>query len=112
MNKRLVTALTIETAYVCGIYLVGGFDSEKKHRPALDIFRPGLKESLYDLCLNAESGCNRSREQIENLIMRELALAEHMHFDYIDYHFNITEFECKHAMKKVVSDVLAQVNEQ
>lgn len=112
MNKRLVTALTLETADVCGIYLVGGFDSQKKHRPALDIFRPGFKENLESLCSNVEAGCNTSRERLENLIICELALAKHMHFDYIDYYFQINEFTCQRAMRRVMFDVLAQVNEQ
>ncbi|WPC03481.1 hypothetical protein SBP02_11865 [Pseudomonas benzenivorans] len=111
MKHIYIDSLSIETATACGLYLVGGFDSEKNHLPALPIFRPGKKERLYDVCALAEAGCYDSRRCVENLIIQELFKADEVIIGHTHYHFNIKSFTSQRALDYLVYEVLAQVNE-
>ena len=111
MKHIYIDSLSIETARACALYLVGGFDSEKNHLPALPILRPPLKEKLYDICALAEAGDYASRRYIENMIIQELFKADEVVIGHTHYHFDINTFTSQRAMDFLVYEILAQVNE-
>lgn len=106
-----VTELTTSTADACALYLVGGFDIDHVHLPAMEIFRPGQKEALYEICAGAEAGIYEDRKAVEDLIIQQLTKpAEIMHGNR-HYIFDITSFPSQKALDYLVWEVLAQVNE-
>jgi len=112
MKTIEVTELSMSTVDHCSLYLVGGFDSEMNHLPALPIFRPGRKEALYDICARAEAGIYDDRKAVEDLIIHLLYDAVTMTHDGTRYIFNIKSFNSQAALEELVYEVLAQVNEE
>lgn len=115
MKTIRITKLDLTTEPICAIYICGGFEvrgETKTHRPALDFLRPGYKEYLSETCAKAEKHCTRSIELIENIIIKCLGVNNSMVFQDIRYIFDIDDFSDKKAMKYLVWEILAQVNEE
>lgn len=112
MQTITIKALTSQTEEICAIRLVGGFDSERKHYPALDILRLENKRQLELIADYAEVGCALSTRTIENFIIGELIRAEDLVFDDIRYVFNVQSFPEPKYLEYLVRDVLAQIIEE
>ena len=112
MQTITIKALTSQTEEICAIRLVGGFDSERKHYPALDILRLENKRQLELIADYAEVGCALSIRTIENFIIGELIRAEDLVFDDIRYVFNVQSFPEPKYLEYLVRDVLAQIIEE
>lgn len=112
MKTIIIKEISAEHFDALSIYLVGGYDLEKQHIPALPHFRPGMKERLYDLCGRAERRDQVAVRAVEDMVIRLLSEALCMTLDGIEYIFDITRFECQRTMSLLVREVLAQVNEE
>ena len=112
MQKITVQKLTPETQEICAIRLVGGFDSERNHHPALDLLRLENKQQLELIADYAEAGCAISLRTIENFIIGELARAEDLVFDGVRYVFNIQSFSEPSILEYLAWEVLAQIIEE
>lgn len=112
MQTIAVRKLTPETEEICAIRLVGGFDSERKHYPALDLLRLENKRQLELIADYAEVGCALSLRTIENFIIGELVRADDLVFDGVRYVFNVQGFSEPKCLEYLVWEVLAQIIEE
>lgn len=112
MKTVTIRALTPETEEICAIRLVGGFDSERKHYPALSIFRFDNKRHLELLADYAEAGCPESMDLIERLIIGELIHAKDLVFDGIRFVFDVQSFTEPKSLRWLAWEVLAQIIEE
>ena len=112
MQTITVRKLTPETEEICAIRLVGGFDSERKHYPALDLLRLENKRQLELIADYAEVGCSMSLRTIENFIIGELVRADDLVFDGVKYVFNVQGFSEPKSLEYLVWEVLAQIIEE
>ncbi|WP_152606223.1 hypothetical protein [Pseudomonas plecoglossicida] len=112
MQTVTIRALTPETEEICAIRLVGGFDSERKHYPALNIFRFDNKRHLELLADYAEAGCPESIDLIERLIIGELIHAKDLVFDGIRFVFDVQSFTEPRSLRWLAWEVLAQIIEE
>lgn len=92
MQTIVIKQLTPETQEICAIRLVGGFDSERKHYPALDLLRFDNKDGLAGIGIHAETGCHVSLRIIESFVIGELVRADDLVFDGVRYKFDIKGF--------------------
>ena len=112
MQTVRIKALTPQTEEICAIRLVGGFDSERKHYPALDLLRFESKQQLELIADYAEVGCALSIRTIENFIIGELVRADDLVFDGVRYVFNVQSFSEPSSLEYLVWEVLAQIIEE
>lgn len=112
MQTVTVQRLTPETEDICAIRLVGGFDSERKHYPALDLLRLENKKQLELIADYAEVGCALSVRTIENFIIGELVRADDLVFDNVRYVFDVQGFSEPKSLEYLVWEVLAQIIEE
>lgn len=112
MQKITVRKLTPETEEICAIRLVGGFDSERKHYPALDLLRFENKRKLESIAKHAEAGCYISFRGIKSLVVGELLRADDLVFDGVRYVFNVRSFSEPRCLDYLVWEVLAQIIEE
>ena len=112
MQTVRIKALTPQTEEICAIRLVGGFDSERKHYPALDLLRIENTRQLYLIAYCAEAGCALSIRTIENFIIGELVRADDLVFDGVRYVFNVQSFFEPKCLEYLVWEVLAQIIEE
>lgn len=112
MQTITVRKLTPETEEICAIRLVGGFDSERKHYPALDLLRLENKRQLELIADYAEVGCALSLRTIESFIIGELVRADDLVFDGVRYVFNVQSFFEPKCLEYLVWEVLAQIIEE
>jgi len=111
MDTTTIRALDVHSAHICALRLVGGFDSEKRHFPALDTFQSPNRERLQYFAELAEVGDRRSQIMIENVAISELLRAKDLELDGKKYIFDIQTFQCPVAMDYVLWEVLAQIND-
>lgn len=112
MQTITVRKLTPETEEICAIRLVGGFDSERKHYPALDLLRFENKKQLELIADYAEVGCALSLRTIENFIIGELVRADDLVFDGVRYVFSLQSLFEPESLEYLVWEVLAQIIEE
>lgn len=97
---------------MCAIRLVGGFDSNRTHTPALDVLRFDSKKRFAQVAELAEAGCKYSRRIIEQVVIGNLLHAKDLIFDDKRYEFYLQTFKDQEAMDYVVWEVIAQINEE
>jgi hypothetical protein len=112
MQTILIKQLTPKTQEICAIRLVGGFDSEKKHYPALDLLRFDNKHRLAGIGIHAETGCHVSLRVIESFVIGELVRADDVVFDGVRYRFDIKSFSEPSSLEYLIWEVLAQIVEE
>lgn len=112
MQIITVRKLTPETEEICAIRLVGGFDSERNHYPALDLLRFENKRKLESIAKHAAAGCYISFRGIKNLVIGELLQADDLVFDGVRYVFNVQSFSEPSSLEYLVWEVLAQIIEE
>lgn len=112
MLTHTINELSMSTVDACSLLLVGGFDEERNHLPAMPIFRPGRKEALYDVCAGAEAGIYEDRKAVEDLIIRLLSERSEVTHGRKRYVFDVMSFDSQQALDYLVYEVLAQVNEE
>lgn len=112
MQTIVIKQLTPETQEICAIRLVGGFDSERKHYPALDLLRFDNKDGLAGIGTHAETGCHVSFRVIENLVIEELVRADDLVFNGVRYRFDIKGFSEPRCVEYLAWEVLAQIVEE
>jgi hypothetical protein len=112
MQTILIKQLTPKTQEICAIRLVGGFDSERKHYPALDLLRFDNKDGLAVIGSHAETGCHVSLRIIESFVIGELVRADDLVFDGVRYKFDIKGFSEPRCIEYLAWEVLAQIVEE
>ena len=112
MQTVRIKALTPETEEICSIRLVGGFDSNRRHYPALDLLRFDKKWQFELIAEYAQAGCAKSINTIESLLISELIRAKDLVFDGVRYEFDVQSFSEPESMRYLVWEVLAQIIEQ
>ena len=112
MQTIVIKHLTLETQDICAIRLVGGFDSERKHYPALNLLRFANKEGLAGIGIHAETGCHVSLRVIQSFVIGELIRADDLVFDGARYRFDIKSFSEPLSLEYLTWEVLAQIVEE
>lgn len=112
MQTITVRKLTPETEEICAIRLVGGFDSERNHYPALDLLRFENKRKLESIAKHAASGCYISIRGIQNIVIGELLQADDLVFDGVNYVFDLRGPAKPSSLEYLVWEVLAQIIEE
>lgn len=112
MKTIIIKALTPETEEICSIRLVGGFDSNRRHHPSLDLLRFDNKWQFELIAEYAQAGCAKSVNTIESLLISELIRAKDLVFDGVRYEFDVQSFSEPESMRYLVWEVLAQIIEQ
>jgi len=112
MQTIVIRKVSPETHNVCGIRLFGGFDSERRHYPALPQLRFEKKYHLQGVAQRAQSGCRDSFRLLRNWVVCNLVFAKDLVFDGVRYEFDVQSFSDETVMKYLVRDVVAQVLDQ
>lgn len=112
MQTVTIRKLTKETQEICAIRLVGGFDSERKHYPALPQLRFDNKVHLQGVAERAESGCVDSLSLLRRWVICSLVFAKDMMFDGVKYEFDVQSFSEPSSLDFLAWEVMAQVLDQ
>lgn len=120
MKTITITKLDMSTAVACSVFLFGGFEclvkedgtEYKKQRMPQMCFRNPMSDALKEICAKAEyEHDTRCKEKCENLIIRLLAVNDTMTFEGTHYTFSITDFTDRRAMRYMLNELYAQVND-
>ena len=112
MQTVTIKKLTPETQEICAIRLVGGFDSNRKHYPALPQLRFDNKIHLQGVAERAESGCVDSLSLLRRWVICSLVFAKDMMFDGVKYEFDVQSFSEPSSLDFLAWEVMAQVLDQ
>lgn len=112
MQTVTIKRLTPDTQDICAIRLVGGFDSNRKHYPALPQLRFDNKYHLAGVAERAESGCLDSMCLLRRWVICSLVFARDLIFDGIRYEFDIQSFSEPVSLDYLTWEVMAQVLDQ
>lgn len=109
MQTVTIKKLTPDTQAICAIRLVGGFDSNRKHYPALPQLRFDNKYHLEGIAGRAESGCSDSMQLLRRWVICSLVFARDLVFDGVIYEFDIQSFSEPSSLDYLAWEVMAQV---
>ncbi|HGY9638075.1 TPA: hypothetical protein ACOJPK_003559 [Pseudomonas putida] len=112
MQTVTIRKLNQATQEICAIRLVGGFDSERKHYPALPQLRFDNKYHLQGIAERAESGCVDSLSLLRRWVICSLVFAKDMMFDGVKYEFDVQSFSEPSSLDFLAWEVMAQVLDQ
>jgi len=112
MQTVTIKKLNQQTQEICAIRLVGGFDSEHRHYPALPQLRFDNKYHLEGVASRAQSGCTESMQVLWNWVICNLVFARDLVFDGIKYEFDVHSFSEPACLDYLVWEVMAQVLDQ
>lgn len=112
MQTITVRKLTPETEEICAIRLVGGFDSERKYYPAVDLSHfdsNKIFEKIEDYHNPEHANAIR---RFERKVICELVMAEDLVFDGVRYVFEVKSFSEPESLKWLALGVMAQIIEE
>lgn len=109
MQTIRIFSLTPETADVCAIRLVGGYDSQRKHHPAINLSN-FESTTIFDKIEDYHEAKHKSSvSKFEKQVICELVRAEDLVFDGVRYVFDVRNFSDPESLKFVTLDVMAQI---
>lgn len=112
MQTVRIKALTPETEEICSIRLVGGYDSNRKHYPAIDLSHIDDSKIFDEIDEYHHPRHASAIKRFECQVICTLVTAEDLIFDGTKYVFEVKSFTDPESLKWLTLDVMAQIIEE
>ncbi|MFK3941951.1 hypothetical protein ACI2KC_09720 [Pseudomonas monteilii] len=112
MQTVRIKALTPQTEEICAIRLVGGYDSNRKHYPAIDLSHFDDSKIFNEINEYHHPRHASAIKKFERQVICTLVMAEDLIFDGTRYVFEIKSFAEPESLKWLALDVMAQIIEE
>lgn len=111
MQTVKIFSLTPETEEICAIRLVGGYDSNRKHYPAIDLSHFDDSKIFNKIDEYHHPRHADAIKRFERQVICTLVMAEDLIFDGTRYVFEVKSFTEPESLKWLAIDVMAQIIE-
>lgn len=108
---NVISEINEYTQELVALRLVGGFDSDRNHIPALSCFRFDNRIQYQDLATKSEDFCDESASALALIILDILKDVPDLVYEGVRYSFDIKTFTDK-SMRYLLHHVIAQVNDE